>query len=62
MANDAVKLNNDSARKLFGDYLLMLTVPCFTACWFYGMRALAVVAASVAAAAVASAREVILPR
>ncbi len=52
MANGVVKLNNDSAKSIFGGYLLMLTVPCFAAYWFYGVRALLVIASSVAAAVI----------
>ena len=50
MANGAEKLNKDNARSFFGGYLLMLAVPCFAAYWFYGVRSLLVIAASVAAA------------
>ena len=55
MANGAEKKNKNSARSLFGDYLLMLTVPCVAAYYFYGVRALLVVAASVAAAVITDA-------
>ena len=55
VANGAEKLNKDSARSFFGGYLLMLTVPCFAAYWFYGLRALLVVASSVAAAVITDA-------
>ena len=50
VANGAEKLNKDNARSFFGGYLLMLAVPCFGAYWFYGVRSLLVIAASVAAA------------
>ena len=52
MANGAVKLNNNTARSFFGAYLLMLTVPCATAFWFYGVRSLLVIASSIAAAVI----------
>ena len=52
MANSAVKVNNDSAKSIFGSYLLMLTVPCFAAYWFYGLRALLLIAISIAAAVI----------
>lgn len=52
VANGAEKLNKSSTRSIYGDYLLMLTVPCFTAYWYYGVRSLLVVAASVASAVI----------
>lgn len=52
MTSTDAKLNKNSARSIYGDYLLMLSVPCFMAYWYYGVRSLLVVAASVAAAVI----------
>ncbi len=53
VANGAVKLNKNSSKSIYGDYLLMLSVPCFMAYWYYGVRSLLVIAASVASAVAA---------
>ena len=55
VANGAVKLNNAGAKSIFGDYLIMLLAPCFMAYWYYGVRSLFVIAASVAAAVITDA-------
>lgn len=52
MANGAVKPNKYTAKSIYGDYLLMLSVPCFMAFWYYGVRSLLVIAASVASAVI----------
>ena len=52
MANADIKLNKNSAASIYGDYLLMLFVPCFMAYWYYGVRSLFVIAASVVSAVI----------
>lgn len=51
LANNASKQNTAiSSSKIFGDYLVMLIAPCVVAFWYYGSKALAVIAVSIASA------------
>lgn len=53
LANNASKQNTAiRSSRLFGDYLVMLLAPCIVALWYYGSRALTVIAVSVITALV----------
>lgn len=53
LANNASKQNNlISSSRIFGDYLVMLVAPCVVAVWYYGTRALSVIAVSILTALV----------
>ena len=50
MTNAVVKEKSINPNRIYGDYLIMLIVPCFLAVWYYGIRCLYVIAASIFAA------------
>lgn len=50
LANIAAKPNTVKASKLFGDYLIMLIAPCVMSVWYYGGRALWIIALSIVSA------------
>lgn len=52
VANGTVKVNKERAVSIYGDYLLMLLAPAFMAYWYYGVRSLLVILASVASAVI----------
>lgn len=47
MSNKETGQSTVKTSRLYGDYLIMLAAPCVLAVWYYGARALAVIAAGV---------------
>lgn len=52
LSNKEIKQNQPKSSKIYGDYLLMIAVPCVLALRYYGARVLAVVAAGVLGAVI----------
>lgn len=50
MADAVVKEKSINPNRIYGDYLIMLIIPCVLAVWYYGIRSLYVIAASVVSA------------